>query len=418
MNNNSPKKSGLPWWLVILTFAMGLWPIALVLLIIRLAQESGALTDANTRRYREEAARYAREAKQDISNAARTVRSDLHNASQTKTQSAQNPQNTQRASGPQSTVRRTPTVDPRAAERKARRAKIKNGRLFTSLGAVLSIFGLLGTAGLIPDVFQGDPDLLSALFVTSLMTGGGIAMFVWGRFKKGQSKRFNRYLSLIGDLNEVPIDTLSKAMPASPSAVYTALENMIDAGILGENAYLDYAREMLILDGSGVRSAQKEPEQQPRTAPETDIGAENAVLLEIRAVNASIQNQELSRKIERVEYITERIFEFQREHPEKSGELKKFLNYYLPTTLKILRHYAEMERQGVQGENINYTKARVEEMMDMVVEGFERQLDKLFAGDMMDIAADITVMEQMMEGDGLTGNSSDFGAGGGAAGGV
>ena len=52
-------------------------------------------------------------------------------------------------------------------------------------------------------------------------------------------------------------------------------------------------------------------------------------------------------------------------------------------------------------------------MMDMVVEGFERQLDKLFAGDMMDIAADITVMEQMMQGDGLfDGDDGDMGLGG------
>ena len=84
------------------------------------------------------------------------------------------------------------------------------------------------------------------------------------------------------------------------------------------------------------------------------------------------------------------------------------LNYYLPTTLKILNAYAELENQGVEGENITATKQRIEGMMDMVVEGFERQLDKLFAGDMMDIAADITVMEQMMQGDGLADNEDQM----------
>ena len=103
----------------------------------------------------------------------------------------------------------------------------------------------------------------------------------------------------------------------------------------------------------------------------------------------------------------------QKEHPDKAGGLRKFLNYYLPTTLKILNSYAELEKQGVEGENIAATKKRIENMMDMVVEGFERQLDKLFAGDMMDIAADITVMEQMMQGDGLfDGDDGDMGLGG------
>ena len=111
--------------------------------------------------------------------------------------------------------------------------------------------------------------------------------------------------------------------------------------------------------------------------------------------------------------LLDRLALFQKEHPDKAGGLRKFLNYYLPTTLKILNSYAELEKQGVEGENIAATKKRIENMMDMVVEGFERQLDKLFAGDMMDIAADITVMEQMMQGDGLfDGDDGDMGLGG------
>lgn len=102
----------------------------------------------------------------------------------------------------------------------------------------------------------------------------------------------------------------------------------------------------------------------------------------------------MSRKIDRIGEITERILEFQKEHPDKAGRAAE-----VPELL--LTHHAEdpqllcpsWRKQGVEGENIAATKKRIENMMDMVVEGFERQLDKLFAGDMMDIAADITVME-------------------------
>jgi hypothetical protein len=181
---------------------------------------------------------------------------------------------------------------------------------------------------------------------------------------------------------------------------------MVEAGLLGKKAYLDYSRDVLVVSGAGVQQP-PQPEPKKATAPETDIGEENALLRQIREVNDAIRHPELSRKIDRIGEITERILEFQREHPDKSAELRKFLNYYLPTTLRILNSYAELEKQGIEGENIATTKKRIEDMMDMVVEGFERQLDKLFAGDMMDIAADITVMEQMMQGDGLVEDRDD-----------
>ena len=88
--------------------------------------------------------------------------------------------------------------------------------------------------------------------------------------------------------------------------------------------------------------------------------------------------------------------------------MRSCLNYCLPTTLKILKAYARMEDQGVEGENIRTAKARIEGMMDKVVDGFEKQLDRLFEVDTMDITADVEVLERMLEKDGLSGGM-DFG---------
>ena len=71
--------------------------------------------------------------------------------------------------------------------------------------------------------------------------------------------------------------------------------------------------------------------------------------------------------------------------------------------MKLLHAYAELEDQGVAGDNISTTKARIESTMDSVVQGFEAQLDKLFEGSMLDISADISVMEKMLSRDGLAG---------------
>ena len=79
------------------------------------------------------------------------------------------------------------------------------------------------------------------------------------------------------------------------------------------------------------------------------------------------------------------------------------MSYYLPTPLKILRAYGQLESQQIAGENITAAMTRIEGMMDKVVEGFEKQLDQLFQGDTMDITADVDVLEQMLARDGLTG---------------
>ena len=119
-------------------------------------------------------------------------------------------------------------------------------------------------------------------------------------------------------------------------------------------------------------------------------------------MNDSIEDAALSAQIDRIGVITAKIFEYQKSHPERSAQLHAFLSYYLPTTLKILRAYAQLEDQEVAGENITAAMERIESMMDKVVEGFETQLDLLFQGDAMDITADVEVLERMLAKDGLS----------------
>ena len=289
--------------------------------------------------------------------------------------------------------------------------KLKSGKGLITLGLIMmGVCGVAAGMNLADNIYLLGTEplwVLEEVLPSFVLTGMGAGLFTCGQVRKNQYKRFHRYLTLIGDQKTVSITALAEAFPAKRSKVCAALEDMIDAGVFGERAYLDYGRDLLVLDGSGVK-AQDKPREEKKTAPATAVGEENDLLRQIREVNEDIENPELSRKIYRIEEITQRILEFQKEHPDKAGELRKFLNYYLPTTLKILNAYAQLENQGVEGENITATKQRIEGMMDMVVEGFERQLDKLFAGDMMDIAADITVMEQMMQGDGLADNEDQM----------
>ena len=84
-----------------------------------------------------------------------------------------------------------------------------------------------------------------------------------------------------------------------------------------------------------------------------------------------------------------------------------FMNYYLPTTLKLLDSYRRIEQVGVAGQNMRDTKDNIEKILDMLVVGFEGQMDQLFKTESLDITSDIEVLEQMMNKDGLT-DHSDF----------
>ena len=117
--------------------------------------------------------------------------------------------------------------------------------------------------------------------------------------------------------------------------------------------------------------------------------------------NDRIADREISLKIDRIELLTGEIFRYLSKHPEREGELRTFMDYYLPQTLKILETYAQLEAQGVETDNIRKAKDQISDLLDQLTESYERQLDKLFDTDVLDISADIDVMKKMLQNDGL-----------------
>lgn len=234
-------------------------------------------------------------------------------------------------------------------------------------------------------------------------TGVGVALMMWGRKLNRQNREFRKLLNMVGTRDAVDIEALAKATGTSYDHVAETLQDMIDAGLFGDYAFLDLATGRLVLTSDGLTPPPKKAEEPPKEEKNTPpVQDEDALLLQIRAANDAIADPVMSAKIDRIEAITRRILTCQKDHPERAGQLRSFLNYYLPTTLKILNSYAEMANQGIEGENISAAKGRIEAMMDKVVEGFEKQLDKLYADDLLDITSDISVMEKMMAKDGLS----------------
>ena len=128
----------------------------------------------------------------------------------------------------------------------------------------------------------------------------------------------------------------------------------------------------------------------------------NLALAEMQRLDDNIQDEKISADIQKLKEICGKIFEQVKNDPSKLPQIRKFMNYYLPTTLKLLNSYDRMGAQGISGDNIDTTMGKVEGMMNTIVKAFEKQLDSLFGAEAMDISTDITVLETMMAREGLT----------------
>ena len=125
-------------------------------------------------------------------------------------------------------------------------------------------------------------------------------------------------------------------------------------------------------------------------------------IAEMKRLDENIADPGISADIVRLEQVSQKIFEEVKRDPKKLPKIRRFMDYYLPTTLKLLNSYDRMSATGVSGENIDSTLAKVEGMMRTIVAAFEKQLDSLYGADALDISTDITVLETMMAREGLT----------------
>ena len=240
------------------------------------------------------------------------------------------------------------------------------------------------------------------------LTGGIGCLF--GGWHIRTSRRMRRKIDkIVGDAKYMYIQDIADALPCSYDKCCKHLENCIDEGLFGPDAYLDMRRKCLVV-------SERPPEPTPAPAPkpekqpekQTDMPERDQyqkILDELRRVNDAIPDEEMSDKISRLEAVSAKIFEQAKSDPDKLPQMRKFMDYYLPTSLKLLNTYAELDNQGVEGENISESKRRIEQTMDTLVKAFENQLDRLFASDALDVSTDIDVMQNMLRADGLTGDT-------------
>lgn len=289
--------------------------------------------------------------------------------------------------------------------RRLRRRKYTGGARKASgiMGFVLLFIGAIIFADVLDSLMHFG---FWALEIDTLVVGaffliGGLWILSSGRGLNRMEKYYQKYANVVGSRETVSIREVAEAMGVSLRRAVHDLERMVDKGFFGPAAFIDKKLYYLMRSTDGYNCVDlEEDESAPKQAAEPDRFT--ATLREIRSLNDQIVDAEVSRKIEQVESITAKIFRATEDDPAKLEDIRSFLNYYLPTTLKLMRTYSQLERQGETGENIRTAKAKIESILDELIQGFQRILDHLYREDVMDISADIEVLERMMAKDGFS----------------
>lgn len=304
-----------------------------------------------------------------------------------------------------------PNQQQNFSQRMAKTPSMKRGSRMALkvVGAVLLVFASFSAFGTVTDMIFYPPiyqwDVMALLQEIAVVGAGGL-MLGKGISMDRAVKRYSNYLAIMGNAASVSFRQLAETTGRSEKKVIDDLDRMLEKGYFGPTAYLDLSLGYFFRSRTAAENTAAQKRAEAATPKEAEEGYAG-VLRDIRRANDCIADERLSSKIDRLEEITAQIFRVIEKDSKKEKQVRTFLEYYLPTTQKLLDSYAEFEAAGVDGENLRMAKEKIEETMDNIICGFERQLDALYAAEAMDIQSDIDVMNNMMKRDSAMG-ASDF----------
>ncbi len=257
------------------------------------------------------------------------------------------------------------------------------------------------------------------------------SMAVVGTRMLGKVRRFRSYIQALGGREYCDIKELQDQIGKQKKFIVHDLETMIQKGwfkeghldskktclMITDKAYQQYTDLMNRVKMEEREQKQKVREQEkkkkereeaaqgnPNLPPEVReiVQTGEEYIRKIRACNDAIPGEEISAKISRIEVLVDEIFDRVEQSPNIVSDLRRMMEYYLPTTVKLLKAYEDLDRQSVQGENINSSKREIEQTLDTLNVAFEKLLDSLFQDTAWDVSSDISVLHTMLAQEGLT----------------
>ena len=304
--------------------------------------------------------------------------------------------------------------------------KIK-GSFYYALGVTsttlvsVSSFVLFILAGAIPSASFALVPTAGALFMSLPLW----LILTWrGSSIRKRYTRFQMYMSRLRKSGFASISELARSVGRSEQYVIRDLQKMLSDGMFPEGHFdekytcfiannTSWQQYIAAQDGyynrvNNSASAAK-PQETVIDESKKQNDRVNAVIKQgteyinkIHQINDDLPDEEISAKLDTLETTIVKIFQHIDEHPEQLPELDKFMQYYMPTTIKLITVYRDFDIQPIQGENINTAKKEILGTLDTINHAFIKLFDSLFQATAWDVSADISVLETMLAREGLT----------------
>lgn len=278
--------------------------------------------------------------------------------------------------------------------------------IITLIGSLITAFDVV--SGLIIGIFA------VAFISFAVMTYVGVDMV-------RTVGRFRQYVSVLRDREFCDIKEIASATGRDVRKVLKDVKKMITKGwfcqghldekesclMVSEHAWNQYTalmEDMKQRKAEEQAAQKKMQEEYDRLSPEVQkiVQAGDEYVRKIKAANDAIPGEVISAKISRMELLVDRIFDRVEQNPDSVNDMRRMMDYYLPTTMKLLEAYEELDAQPVQGENIISSKKEIEDTIDTLNIAFEKLMDSLFQDTAWDVSSDISVLHTMLAQEGLT----------------
>ena len=231
------------------------------------------------------------------------------------------------------------------------------------------------------------------------------------------NKRYNTYVKDLKFKNIELIDDLAVYSKVEPEKVIKDLNKAVKTKLIpqghfgkdnlifiaSDEVYEKYKDKQAVYDRYYRKQVEERLRMKERTKEMQAIMDQGQGYIDkIHESNDIIKDKIISQKLDRMENVVSMIFHEVDVNPQNADKLGMFMNYYLPTTEKLLEAYIEIDEKQIKGKSLEKTKKDIEGAIDKIIDSFEGLLDKFYYEKEMDIAADISAMEILMKQDGLS----------------
>ena len=255
----------------------------------------------------------------------------------------------------------------------------------------------------------------NVLGIVSSVLGLATAGFGWmtacgaARMKAGrQMGQFADYADSVDYHKGLPVSMLADLTHQTKKKALKKLRGYIHKGWL--NAWLDDETETLYLTAEDYRAAkektaaadaQPQPEQAETGEAPLNLDTARRFAAVLEKEQQLMQDAQAREELTAMHKTTTAICDWLEAHPESQPKTRRFAEYYIPTTLKLLHTYNDV--QGQQGENAETIRRDIAGILHTLNQAYENLYNNLLSDVAMDISSEIAALQGMLANDGLTG---------------